>query len=44
MTASTDTPSWQLAVLPNVPEYWRCTPTEQLPSLGKPVSSASPKG
>ncbi len=41
MTASTDTPSWQLAVLPSVPEYWRRTPTEQLPSLGKPVSSTT---
>ena len=41
MTALTDTPSWQLAVLPNVPEYWRCTPTECSPSLGKPVSSTA---
>ena len=38
MTASTDTPSWQLARLPSVPQYWRCTPTEWAPSLGKPVS------
>jgi hypothetical protein len=41
VTASTDTPSWQLARLPSVPEDWRCTPTEQLPSLGKPVSSTT---
>jgi len=41
VTALTDTPSWQLAVLPSVPEYWRCTPTEQSPSLGKPVSSTT---
>jgi hypothetical protein len=41
VTALTDTPSWQLAVLPSVPEYCRCTPTEQLPSLGKPVSSTT---
>jgi hypothetical protein len=41
VTALTDTPSWQLAVLPSVPEYWRCTPTEHLPSLGKPVSSTA---
>jgi len=41
VTALTDTPNWQLAVLPNVPEYWRCTPTEQVPSLGKPVSSTA---
>jgi hypothetical protein len=41
VTALTDTPSWQLAVLPSVPEYWRCTPTEQVPSLGKPVSSTA---
>jgi hypothetical protein len=40
-TALTDTPSWQLAVLPSVPEYWRCTPTEHGPSLGKPVSSTT---
>ena len=41
VTALTDTPSWQLAVLPSVPEYWRCTPTEWSPSLGKPVSSTA---
>ena len=41
VTALTDTPSWQLAVLPSVPEYWRCTPTEHVPSLGKPVSSTT---
>jgi hypothetical protein len=41
VTALTDTPSWQLALLPSVPEYWRCTPTEQGPSLGKPVSSTT---
>jgi hypothetical protein len=39
--ALTDTPSWQLAVLPSVPQYWRCTPTEHGPSLGKPVSSTT---
>src|SRR6266540_6372400 len=38
---SKDTPSWQLAVLPSVPEYCRCTPTEHGPSLGKPVSSTT---
>ena len=41
VTALTDTPSWQLAVLPSVPQYWRCTPTEWSPSLGKPVSSTA---
>ena len=41
MTALTDTPSWQLARLPSVPQYWRPTPTEQGPSLGKPVSSTT---
>ena len=40
-TAFTDTPSWQLAVLPNVPQYCRCTPTECSPSLGNPVSSTA---
>ena len=33
------TPTWQLATLPSVPAYWRATPTEALPNLGKPVSS-----
>jgi hypothetical protein len=33
------TPTWQLATLPKVPEYWRATPTEALPNFGKPVSS-----
>jgi hypothetical protein len=41
VTALTDTPSWQLAVLPSVPQYWRCTPTEWSPSLGKPVLSTA---
>jgi hypothetical protein len=41
VTALTDTPSWQLAVLPSVPQYWRWTPTEWVPSLGKPVSSTA---
>ncbi len=41
MMALTDTPSWQLARLPSVPVYWRCTPTEHGPSLGKPVSSTT---
>ncbi len=33
--------TWQLAILPSVPEYCRCTPTECVPCLGKPVSSMS---
>ena len=41
MMALTDTPSWQLARLPSVPVYWRPTPTEHGPSLGKPVSSTT---
>jgi hypothetical protein len=41
VTALTDTPSWQLARLPSVPQYWRPTPTECVPSLGKPVSSTT---
>jgi hypothetical protein len=36
-----DTPTWQLATLPRVPEYWRATPTEAVPYLGKPVSSTT---
>jgi len=31
--------TWQLAILPIVPEYCRCTPTECVPCFGKPVSS-----
>jgi hypothetical protein len=41
VTALTDTPSWQLAVLSSVPQHWRCAPTEWSPSLGKPVSSTA---
>ena len=41
MTAQIDTPIWQLATLPSVPEYCRATPGEALPSLGKPVSSTT---
>ena len=41
VTALTDTPSWQLAVVPSVPQDWRCTPTEWSPSLRKPVSSTA---
>ena len=37
--AEIETPIWQLPTLPRVPEYWRATPTEQRPALGKPVSS-----
>ena len=33
------TATWQFAVLPSVPEYWRSTPTECEPCFGKPVSS-----
>jgi hypothetical protein len=36
-----DTPIWQLATLPSVPEYCRATPGEAAPSLGKPVSSTT---
>jgi hypothetical protein len=39
VAAWTLTPTWQLATLPSVPGYWRATPTEALPYLGKPVSS-----
>ncbi|CAM5656611.1 hypothetical protein GCM10010343_34250 [Streptomyces avidinii] len=39
--AWTLTPIWQLPTLPNVPEYWRATPGEAVPSLGKPVSSTT---
>jgi len=30
---------WQLVTFPAEPVYWRCTPTEWLPCLRKPVSS-----
>ena len=32
------TATWQLSCLPSWPEYWRVTPTECRPFLGKPVS------
>src|SRR5262249_60838402 len=35
------TPIWQLAVLPRVPEYWRATQGEAVPSLGKPEASTT---
>lgn len=35
------TPIWQLPVLPNVPEYWRATHGEAVPSLGNPESSTT---
>ena len=41
MTAEIDTPIWQLATLPSVPQYCRATPGEAVPSLGKPVSSTT---
>jgi hypothetical protein len=34
------TATWQLSVLPNCPQYCRATPTECVPCLGIPVSSA----
>jgi hypothetical protein len=34
-----DTATWQLPVLPSVPEYWRLTPTACFPCFGNPVSS-----
>ena len=34
------TATWQLSVLPSCPQYWRATPTECVPCLGIPVSSA----
>ena len=33
------TPIWQLVIFPAEPVYCRCTPTECLPCLRKPVSS-----
>jgi hypothetical protein len=32
------TASWQFVTLPRVPEYFRATPTDALPCVGKPVS------
>ena len=40
-TACTLTVIWQLPILPSVPEYWRFTPGECLPSLTIPVSSTT---
>ena len=39
VTACTLTPIWQLPVLPSAPQYYRATPGESRPSLGKPLSS-----
>ena len=33
------TATWQLAILPSVPQYWRATPTECGPASGKLVPS-----
>ena len=33
------TATWQLAILPSVPQYWRATPTECVPCFGKLVPS-----
>ncbi|HEV8557605.1 MAG TPA: hypothetical protein VGR06_14545 [Actinophytocola sp.] len=41
MTRCTLTPTWQLPVLPNAPQYWRATPGEASPSLGKPTLSTT---
>jgi len=35
------TPIWQLPVFPNVPEYWRATHGDAVPSFGKPESSTT---
>jgi hypothetical protein len=34
-----ETAIWQLATLPRAPQYCRCTPTDAVPCLGRPVSS-----
>src|SRR5215218_231461 len=34
-----ETRTWQFACLPRAPQYWRATPTERRPFLGKAVSS-----
>src|SRR3954453_17024575 len=39
LARDSDTATWQLSCLPNWPQYWRATPTEWVPFLGKPVSS-----
>ena len=35
------TPTWQLPILPRVPEYCRATHGDALPSFGNPVSSTT---
>ena len=40
-TRCTLTPTWQLPVLPSVPEYCRATHGDASPSFGKPVSSTT---
>jgi hypothetical protein len=39
LAAEIETPTWQLPTLPSAPQYWRATPTDLFPNLGKPVSS-----
>ena len=40
------TPDWQLAILPNDPQYWGATPTDSLPFLAISLESMSqtPRG
>ena len=37
--SATVTATWQLAILPSVPQYCRATPTDAVPCLGKLVPS-----
>jgi hypothetical protein len=39
LASDSDTTVWQLSCLPSCPQYWRATPTEWRPCLGKDVSS-----
>ena len=41
MTRCTLTPTWQLPILPSVPEYCRAAHGDAFPSSGKPVSSTA---
>jgi hypothetical protein len=41
VAACTLTATWQLARLPKAPQYWRATPAEAVPHLGKDTSSTT---
>ena len=39
LTQARNIPAWQLATFPSLPQYWRATPADFLPCLGKSLPS-----